>query len=367
MKRAKEKQEKQEKRGRKMLPRDFARREAAVGGTAVNIYDIAREAGVSIATVSRVVNGSGAVGKATRGRVEAVLARYRYTPNPAARGLATGAAPAGEQAARVRPVALLAEDTRDFTCMGLLRAAQRLLEKAGFACLLFETGGGAGVGSALEAALHAQAGALLVAGMSGESEQAVAAFGAPAVVVNHPMQAPGVYCVTCDQAYGMMLAVGQLAGAGRASLLFVRDQFPEDETAVKLTEGFETGMAMNGLDPSGRVVQTERGAEGGFAAAEALLRAGRKFDGVVCGDDSTAAGFMQCLRRNFLEVPDDVYLVGFHNSTVAECTSPALTSVDCRPEKLGEAAANVLLAALAGKTPPARTPVLPRLVRRRTA
>lgn len=325
----------------------------------MNIYDIAKEAGVSIATISRVINGKSTVSSKTREKVEAVLKKYNYSPDPAAQGLAAKSS---------KSVAILSEDIREPYCAGITYAVERELSSIGYAALLINTGGTTqGVAAGISASLRRHADAAVVLGMPHEAEEAVAKISSkiPFILINNNLNAQGVYSVMCDETYGMMLAVGHLVGTGRSDIIFVQDSV--DISAKKLEEGFDAGMAMYNLSSEDRKVKTERGAEGGFACCESLIREGRTFKAVICGDDTTSAGFIKCLGQNFLDVPEDISVVGFYNTPYAECCTPPLTTVDCRPEKVGAAAVKLLSDIFNGKQPESENIILPRLVRRESA
>lgn len=325
----------------------------------MNIYDIANKAGVSIATVSRVLNGKSVVSSKTREKVEAVLKEYNYIPDPSAQGLASKSS---------RSVAILADDIRDTYHGGVTYAVERELSDLGYAVLLFDTGGTEkGISLGLQRAMSRHADAAVITGMSSQSQEIIKSVSGnlPVILINNFIESPNIYCVLCDELYGMMLAVGQLTGSGRRDIIFIQDS--DGIVAKKLEEGFNAGMAMNDLPCEGQTFYTERGLDGGFACAETILRDGHAFNAVVCGDDSTAAGFIKCLRQNLIDVPHDVLVVGFNNTLIAQCCTPALTSVDCRFEKVGEAAAKALKDLFEGSTPERKTVILPRLVRRESA
>lgn len=327
----------------------------------MNIYDIAKEAGVSIATVSRVVNGKSTVSRKTREKVEAVLKKYNYAPDPNARGLVVKFS---------KSVAILTEDICIPFFGNVSYAVERGLRGEGFSALLYNTGGTAEtISESIKSALSQKVSAVVVAGMpkQAESEIIKAAESVPVVLVNHFLDAKGVYLSVCDECYGMMLAVARLVRDGRLNIIYVQDSSEEYFSTNELIRGFQGGMEMNGLSPEGRIVKTERGCDGGYACAEELTNGSVHFDGVICGDDTTAAGFISCLRRKFIDVPEDVSVIGFHNTKAAECCAPPLTSVDCRGGKTGEAAVKILKSILKDGTAEQKTIVLPRLVIRGSA
>ena len=332
----------------------------------MNIYDIAREAGVSIATVSRVVNGKAVVGGKTREKVEAVLKKYSYTPDPTARSLASKS---------TRMIALLADDLRGAYCGTVCHAVERTLTKAGYTALLTSTGGTVkGITSALAAAKALRADAAVICGLPRQASGDIitAAKQLPLVLIGSSIDVPGICSVVCDVSYGMMLAVSHLIERGRRDILFIESGDGNTYAAEKLREGFDGGLAMYDLSPDGRRFKTESGVDGGYACTDMLLHEGYKFDAVVCDNDATAAGVIHCLREREFDIPGDISVVGFYNTIAAQCACPALTSVDCKSDGAGVTAASLLCAVLAGEITESnaaekRSILLPRLVVRQSS
>lgn len=309
--------------------------------------------------MSRVLNGKSIVSSKTREKVEAVLKKCNYIPDASAQGLA---------AKTSKSVAVLADDIRDTCHGGIAYEVERGLSGLGYAVLLFNTGGTEqGISAGLRRAMGRHVNAAVIAGMSCQSQEVIkkASVNLPVILINNFIESQNIYCVLCDELYGMMLAVGQLTGSGRHEIIFIQDS--DSSVSKTLEEGFNSGMAMNDLPSDGQTFYTERGFDGGFACAETILRDGHAFSAVICGDDSTAAGFIKCLRQNLIDVPHDVLVVGFNNTTISQCCTPSLTSVDCRFEKVGAAAAKTLKELFEEKTPEHKTVILPRLVRRESA
>lgn len=327
----------------------------------MNIYDIAREAGVSIATISRVINGKSVVSAKTREKVEAVLKKYNYTPDPTARSLVVKS---------TKSVSILVDDVSDPFYGSVCRAVERELSRISYTSILCNTGSTVkGIADGIKSALAHRADAIVIAGMTRESHNDIsaAAKSVPVVLVNDFLDAPNVYSVICDEVYGMMLAVSHLVSRGKQDIIYVQDCDSNLYAARRLDEGFTAGMAMNDLSSDDRTFITERGFDGGYALAETLIREGRQFNAVICGDDTTAAGFMKYLTQNYFDVPEDKAVVGFRNTPCAQCSNPQLTSVDCRGDQVGAGAVKQLSAIFEGKQPKNKLVVLPRLVVRESS
>lgn len=324
----------------------------------MTIYDMAREAGVSIATISRVLNHKSAVSRKTCEKVEAVLKKYNYTPNPAARNLVVK---------KTASVAILADDIRDPYTSGVCREIEKQLHKNGYTAMLCNTGGETeGIGEYIKTALAHRMDAIFVVGMTKRADEKIslAAETVPTIVINNLIDNEKVHCVICDESYGMMLAVSDLVSRGKKNILFIYDDLSDTYSIEKLTEGFEGGMEMCELSYEDKMISCSRGFRGGYACAEKLCTEKHEFDSVIFNTDTTAAGFIRFLRDNFFAVPEDVAAISFHNTDAAVCSSPSITSIDLRSDKVGTAAVNIFSDILAKGKAEHKTVIVPRLIKR---
>lgn len=324
----------------------------------MTIYDIAREAEVSIATISRVINKKSVVSRKTREKVEAILKKYNYTPDPSARNLVVKS---------THSIAILAQDVRDSYTAGVIREIETELHKNGYTSMLCSTGGTKdGIAEYINTSLSHRMDAIFVVGMVKNANDLIieASKSVPVIIVNNLIESDNVYCTICDESYGMMLAVNKLLSSGKLNPIFVYDDLNNTYSIDKLTEGFEGGMEMCGLKYDEKIISCDQGFEGGYSCCEKLITEKHEFDSVIFDNDETAAGFMKCLNNNYFSIPNDVSVISFHNTVVSICSSPSLSSVDLRSDKVGIQSVNTFLAVKKGEKAEHKTVVIPRLISR---
>ena len=326
----------------------------------MNIYDIAREAGVSISTVSRVLNNKGNVTSATRARVEEVLARSNYTPIAIARGMA------GKP---LRTVAVLTVDIRVPHYSRTAYTIEREFGRRGYEVSLCNTGG-----EREEALRYLRAvtekhadGVVLVGsvfnGIGSDPEAAQYLNGVPVVLANGRLSLPNSYSVLVDDRHGTALAVGHLLGEGHRDLFFLKD-VPTASAEAKQA-GFVEALRLAGIpDGEQRVIETQQSLEGGVEAVQRILASGRPCSGIVCAEDITAAGAVKALRRAGLRVPQDVAVTGYNDSEYARICEPALTSIDNKPELVALLCVRLLESLIEKTGPFSSVTIQPELIKR---
>jgi DNA-binding LacI/PurR family transcriptional regulator len=317
------------------------------------LEQVAALAGVSRATVSRVVNGSPKVSPVVRAQVERAVAKLGYVPNRAARSLVTR---------RADSVALVVSEPRarffsEPFFAGMVRGVSAALAETGVQLLLliaqdlpdrrrlqrFVVGGH--VDGVLLASLHGDD------PLPGALERA----GVPAVLVGRPARrvvdrgAPASY-VDADNRGGAAKAVAHLARRGRRRIATITGPLDMGVGLDRL-EGYRDGLAAAGLAADEDLVETGDFTEEGGAAAMArlLARPGPPVDAVFAASDLMAAGALRALRAAGRRVPEDVAVVGFEDSAVARYAQPPLTTVRQPIEEMGRQATRMLLARIAGE------------------
>ena len=118
--------------------------------------------------------------------------------------------------------------------------------------------------------------------------------------------------------------------------------------------------------PESRVFTAAYGLEGGMKAAEEIIRSGIPFDGVLCGEDTTAIGVMKGLKKQGYRIPEDVAVTGCNNSPEARICEPELTTLDNKPELLGGMCAQLLRDTIEKKGSAVSVAIQPELVVRQS-
>lgn len=294
----------------------------------MNIYDIAKEAGVSISTVSRVMNHKGNVNPVTRKRVEEILEKNNYTPSAIARGMVSKS---------MKTVSVLTVDIRVPHYAKTAYTIEREFSRRGYEVSLCNTGGELEETiKYLRTALEKKADGIVLVGsvfntLCKNAEISGLLKNVPVVLANGKLELPNSYSVLVDDRYGISLAVEHLIQKGHREIYYLRDM---DTVSAQLKcEGFITEMEKCGLkNARQQVVKAEPSIEGGIHAVEKLIREKRKFTGIVCGEDITAAGVVKALLHYGIKVPEEVAVTGYNNSEYAKICEPQLTTIDNKPE-----------------------------------
>ena len=320
----------------------------------MNIYDVAKQCGVSIATVSRVLNENPNVNAQTRARVLKAICEMGYTPNVFARGLGLNS---------MKMIGIMCTDVSDPYYAKAVSLTEQLLRARGFGTLLCCTGRESdGKRQALTLLLEKRVDGILLIGSPFSESNCdhirAAAARVPVVIINGWLDLPNVYSLLCDERGAMTRNAAQLAARGAKYIRYLYDALTFSGTE-KLA-GYRAAIQSAGLpDCSCRVLP---GMQAARAQTEALLRDDMPIDAVLTAEDVLAVGVCKALTAAGRTCP----VIGFNNSQLAECASPELTSVDNRLDALCPAAADLLERVLTGADAPRRTVLEARLVERET-
>jgi len=331
------------------------------------ISDIANEAGVSLATVSRVLNDKAeGVGPETRARVKAIIERLGYEPCGVARGLATG---------RSRTVGLVVPDIADPFYPLLIKGAEDELRRRGYGLFLCD--------SDLDIAKEKEHVRILmekrVDGVILDTTltdcdcqlDMLESRAVPYVLLDRAIEgrasAAGVYS---DNRGGALRAAAYLLDGGARRILYIDG--PRGLALSRLRrEGVEAAFRERGLDPSALLDSSgDYSVASGERAMDAVLddSGGRaRFDAVFSSNDRMAIGALRALKKRGIRVPEDVEIVGFAGIELAAFVEPPLTTVAQPAFEMGRRGARLLLSLAEGERPAEPTIILePELVVRGT-
>ena len=328
----------------------------------MNIYDIAREAGVSISTVSRVMNNKGNVNAATRKKVEEILEKNNYTPSAIARGMVSKS---------MRTVAIVTVDIRVPHYARTAYTIEREFSRRGYEVTVCNTGGELEeTVKYLRAVMEKKADGIVLVGSvfnsickNPEIENLLKET--PVVLANGKLDLPNSYSVLVDDRYGVSLAVDCLVRKGHKDLFYLKDM---DTVSARLKcEGFVRSLERYGIEYANRhVINTEKSVEGGLNAVKRLLESGEKVTAIVCGEDITAAGAVKAVLHAGLRVPEDVAVTGYNNSDYAQICEPMLTTVDNKPELVAMLSVQLLTSLIEKTESYSSCTIQPELIERET-
>jgi DNA-binding LacI/PurR family transcriptional regulator len=315
----------------------------------VGIRDVAREAGVSITTVSHALSGRRPVPEATRTRVLAASERLGYRPNPAARSL-TGAQLGLIGIAFAQPLGPFAQS--EYYLRMLSAAASEAIDQ-GFALVA----GSAGSEGAMWYRLPVD-GAIMVEPIHGDAElRALRSLGVPIVLAGRdPEQADEGYLVDNDSRQAVRMVLDHLSAQGASTVGVVvwddRDQW-QAEWATFYREWCEE----HGRSPSLEVVPRATVMDLGDRAIQLLRRPHRPQ--ALFTPERVAVALLLAARQLGVGVPDDLLLAATRDVGVGETTVPSLTTIDFAPEQQGAKAVQLLLELVRGETPSPPQRVIP--------
>lgn len=315
-------------------------------------------AGVSIATVSRVLNAPEKVKPETRDRVQRVLDETGFVANGLARGLVTNS---------MQTVGVLTVDVRDLYFASVTYSIEQYFSRLGYNVILANTGGElGGKKKYLQVMLEKQVDGLILVGsvfkeQSGNRHILKAAQKVPVVMINSQLDGENLYSVICDDARGVYDAVKMLVEKGRRDIWYFMDV--KSFSGIAKVEGFKRAMMEGGLNPEA-ILEVSRDLAGGRDGVRRILEAGAKCDGIITAEDIVAAGAVKELTAAGIPIPEQVAVIGYNNSILAETVTPALSSVDNLQAEMAREAVQLLYDRLHGKNAPVKTILTPGLVLR---
>jgi LacI family transcriptional regulator len=312
---------------------------------------VAERAGVSIASVSRVLNGLPASQRVTE-RVRAAATELGYVPDATARSLKVG---------RTEQIALAVADVGNPVYVGMMHEISRVITRAGYRLVLSSTGADPRDQIDLLISLNRGFADGLILSPLRVPEELGAQLRAsrfPIVIVGS--LPPGVELdnVRADSVAGMALAVDHLATHGRERIAFVNGPVDTVPGAARLN-GYLKALTTCELhhNADAQVSAKDFTYKAGLKAAARLLEQSTP-DAIVCANDLLAIAAMKVAMGRGLRVPEDVAIVGMDDTDIADLVNPALTSVDLGATRRAKAAAKLLLRRLDKPTAPVRQVVI---------
>jgi DNA-binding LacI/PurR family transcriptional regulator len=323
-----------------------------MGSGKITSFDIAHRAGVSQATVSRALRNSPLVNPETRARIQRIARELNYRVDRNAAGLRSQHSntvallfyedPTSDES-QINPffLTVLGHVTRCATARGydVLVSFQQLSDDW-----------------LNEYVVSNRADGIILLGYGdygriADRLQRLRREGLPFTIWGATVPELEGHAIGCDNVYGGRLATGHLLGLGRRDIAFVGSD-TDDAPEFKLRyQGFCEALCEAGFEPDpallARTVNHESAA---FEATQALVDSGRRFDALFAASDLIAFGAMKCLKKNGIEIPAEVSVVGFDDLPASTYFSPALTTVRQDTLMASEAMLENLVKMIAGET-----------------
>lgn len=330
----------------------------------MNIYDVSEKAGVSIATVSRVINGNNNVSEKTKQKVLAVMKEIGYTPNVFARGLGLNT---------MKTIGIMCTDSSDVYLANAVYYLERELRANGYDAILCCTGNELSTKmDYLELLLSKRVDAVILVGSKfletkpADNKYIIdAAAKLPIMLVNGYLDAPNIFGTLCDDENAVYEVTDALIKSGRKDIIYLY-------TSTSLSgqcklAGFKKAHFVHNIPINNEFLHLcNKNIANARDYLTELFERGRHFSAVVTSDDSLAVGALKFAHAHGMKVPEDLSIVGYNNTIISSCTDPELTSIDTKVEALCTTTVNTLMGVFNGSNVPCKTNITADIIKRGT-
>ncbi|MBO5621820.1 MAG: LacI family DNA-binding transcriptional regulator [Butyrivibrio sp.] len=322
----------------------------------MTIYDISKKAGVSIATVSRVLNGSTNVKPRTRKKVMDIIEQYGYKPNAFARGLGLNS---------MKTIGILCADASDLYLAKAIYYIEQNLRENGYNSVLCCTGYEMDARKdSLNLLLSQHVDSVIMIGSNfimnnAEDNQYVkdAAVTTPIMLLNADFDCQNVYCTLCDDYKATQDATEKMLNAGLKNILYLYNS--NSYSGLKKLAGYQNALLSHDIPVKKELLQCFKGSnediDGVKNFVEKIYSKGVRFDGIVSSDDFLAIGAMNFARANKIKVPSELQIIGYNNSILTHCSEPPISSIDNRLEDMCIQLVKTLIGTLSQNEMPQKT------------
>jgi LacI family transcriptional regulator len=311
---------------------------------ATTLHEVARRAGVSAMTVSRVVNGRGSVDSETRQRVEEAIQALDYVPNRIARGLISQ---------KTQTIGIIVPDIVNPFFAPVVRGAESAARKAGYRVLLCNSEGDLRLEREyIEDLVAHRVEGLLLAPASDRSRSSILSLlrgGFPLVLIDRALPDADCDLIVSDNVQGARRLIEHLIAIGHREIAHVSDA-EDTSTGRERLRGYREALEAAGIPFQPElVIRTTVDRIGGYRAAQEILARNPLPTAIFAVNNMTAVGTMEALRERNLSVPKDMGLVCFDDVEHLAVLSPILTVIDQPAETFGSLGVQLLLERMTGK------------------
>jgi LacI family transcriptional regulator len=308
----------------------------------VTIQDVAKAAGVSISTVSRVLNNKDDVAPETYQKVQCVIEALGYTSSLAARGM---------RSRRMNVVGLIMPDVEFPFALEVMKGVNRAIAELGYDLIVY-TGGG------IKRESTADRERRYISLLNGSVTDGVivvtpatTAFStaSPVVVVDPNNKGPDCPAVIATNHTGALAVMEYLVGLGHRRIGFIGGR-PELKSAVQRLQGYKDGLGEVGISLDPELIQAgDYSEEVGFTCAQRLLSLANPPTAIFAANDQSAIGSIKAIHQAGLRIPDDISVIGFDNIPEVAYTHPRLTTIDQSIKRMGYVATEMLISLIKGQ------------------
>jgi LacI family transcriptional regulator len=315
--------------------------------SSVTIRDVAKQAGVSVATVSRYINQNAPVSVEVSGRLEQVMNELKYMPHAAARHLASR---------KTRVVGLLLNNLHNDFFVPLLNGVEAVIRKKGYNLIVATYHADSRKEMQPPIGPHNTDGLLVFSdGLVDEDLERLHASGFPMVLVHRtPPASVPIPSVTVENVSATYQLIDHLIKVhGRRRIIFLKGPLYQEDS-FKREAGYKSALQANGIPfDENLLLDGEFERDVAFDVLNKFLENGNRvdFDAVFSGDDDAAIGVLRSLQQHGFCIPDDIAVVGFDDLGFAQFLNPPLTTVRAPTEEVGRIATERLFDLLEENSP----------------
>ena len=308
----------------------------------VTIQDVAEAAGVSVSTVSRVLNDKDDVAPDTYEKVQKVIEELNYTSNLAARSM---------RSHKTNVIGLVVPDVEDPFFIQVMKGINRAIEEFDYDLIVYTGGNVKRESSAVREQRYVSLLSSITDGIIISTPAATTFSTASPIVVIDPNRAsPDYPAVIATNRAGALAVMEYLIGLGHRRIGFISGR-PEPQSAVQRLQGYKDGLRQANILLDPELVQAgDYSMETGFTCAQRLLNLPDPPTAIFAANDQSAFGVLKAAQEAGLRTPDDLSVVGFDNIPEAALISAGLTTVDQFIDKMGYVASEMLISLIQGNS-----------------
>ena len=308
------------------------------------IKDVAKKAGVSISTVSNVINGTKYVSDELKQRINRIIAELNYEVDPVARSL---------KSKRTMSIGVIITNINRVFFPQVIKGIQDAAAKSGYSITFCNTDDSFETEKRFVQMLeNSRMDGIIIDSVADMAEaeyfKSLSSLGnakkrIPVVSLERKIEEYGIDSVLVDNIKGGRMAAGHLAECGCSRMVHIAGPLNSCMVQDRM-RGFKEELLRRGLaGHKQRVVEGDFSPLSGYQAIKELMLGGEKFDGIFAANDQMAIGAMKAIKEHVGRIPEDVRVVGFDNTFIASIVEPSLTTVNVPKYRLGTTAVEMLI------------------------
>lgn len=327
----------------------------------ITIKEIAQLAGVSSATVSKVINGKDEyISETTRQRVLDIVEREGYIPNGIAKSL---------RMKNTKTIGLIMPDVMNLFFAELARGAEDAAEKKGYSVILCNTDNkGSKEERYIKILQEKKVDGIIMTAAENSAAKSLERCNTPIVLVDRDIELDReIGRITVDNEKGAYMATKFLIEKGCSNIAYISSKLWSKPSAERL-QGYKRALRENGMKFKEDITYYKNfRTETGYLGILNVIEKDKTIDGIFCGNDLIAIGAINALKEKGIRVPEDVKVVGFDNISICDFLSPPLTTVKQPIYEMGEEAIKMLIDIINNRSTSLNKVLNPTLIKRGSA